>query len=55
MALVNTVAFRGVWHKQFLFSSTQNLPFLLSDGTAVKVPMMHQASEVGFGKTRGRR
>ncbi|XP_068423155.1 probable serpin E3 [Clinocottus analis] len=52
MALVNTVAFRGVWQKQFLFSSTQNLPFILSDGTAVKVPMMHQASEVRFGQFR---
>ncbi|XP_037344765.2 probable serpin E3 [Pungitius pungitius] len=52
MALVNKVAFRGVWQKQFLFSSTQNLPFLLSDGTAIKVPMMHQAGEVGFGQFR---
>ncbi|TNN36024.1 putative serpin E3 [Liparis tanakae] len=50
MALVNTVAFRGVWQKQFLFSSTQNLPFTLSNGTAVKVPMMHQAGEVRFGQ-----
>ncbi|XP_056292449.1 probable serpin E3 [Pseudoliparis swirei] len=52
MVLVNTVAFRGVWQKQFLFSSTQNLPFTLSDGTAVKVPMMHQAGEVRFGQFR---
>ncbi|XP_054471274.1 probable serpin E3 [Anoplopoma fimbria] len=52
MALLNTVVFRGVWQKQFLFSSTQNLPFILSDGTAVKVPMMHQASEVSFGQFR---
>ncbi|XP_034418198.1 probable serpin E3 [Cyclopterus lumpus] len=52
MALVNTVAFRGVWQKQFLFSSTQNLPFVLSDGTTVKVPMMHQAGEVRFGQFR---
>lgn len=50
MALVNTVAFRGVWQKQFLFTNTQNLPFTLSDGTAIKVPMMYQATEVGFGK-----
>ncbi|TKS67762.1 putative serpin E3 [Collichthys lucidus] len=45
MALVNTVAFRGVWQKQFLFTNTQNLPFILSDGTAIKVPMMYQATE----------
>ncbi|XP_053184891.1 probable serpin E3 [Scomber japonicus] len=52
MALVNTVAFRGVWQKQFLFTNTQNLPFLLSDGTAIKVPMMYQATEVSFGQFR---
>ena len=52
MALVNTVAFRGIWQKQFLFTNTQNLPFTLTDGSAVKVPMMYQATEVNFGKTR---
>uniref|UniRef100_A0A672YLP6 Serpin peptidase inhibitor, clade E (nexin, plasminogen activator inhibitor type 1), member 3 n=1 Tax=Sphaeramia orbicularis TaxID=375764 RepID=A0A672YLP6_9TELE len=52
MALVNTVAFRGVWQKQFLFTNTQNLPFILSDGSAIKVPMMYQATEVSFGQFR---
>ncbi|KAM9851433.1 putative serpin E3 [Aulostomus maculatus] len=52
MALVNTVAFRGVWQKQFLFTNTQNLPFILSDGTPIKVPMMYQATEVSFGQFR---
>ncbi|XP_056146100.1 probable serpin E3 [Lampris incognitus] len=52
MALVNTVAFRGVWQKQFLFTNTQNLPFTLSDGSAIKVPMMYQATEVNFGQFR---
>ncbi|XP_059199405.1 probable serpin E3 [Centropristis striata] len=52
MALVNMVAFRGVWQKQFLFTNTQNLPFTLSDGTAIKVPMMYQATEVSFGQFR---
>ncbi|XP_054643485.1 probable serpin E3 [Dunckerocampus dactyliophorus] len=52
MALVNTVAFRGVWQKQFHFSNTQNLPFILSDGTPVKVPMMYQTTEVSFGQFR---
>lgn len=50
MALVNTVAFRGVWQKQFQFANTQNLPFTRSDGSSVKVPMMYQATEVSFGK-----
>ncbi|CAB1329146.1 unnamed protein product [Coregonus sp. 'balchen'] len=48
MALVNTVNFRGVWQKQFLFTDTQNLPFTLSDGSTIKVPMMYQATEVNF-------
>ncbi|XP_024862752.1 probable serpin E3 isoform X2 [Kryptolebias marmoratus] len=52
VALVNTVAFRGVWQKQFLFSNTQNLPFILSDGSTIKVPMMYQAAEVSFGQFR---
>ncbi|XP_061579052.1 probable serpin E3 [Cololabis saira] len=52
VALVNTVAFRGVWQKQFMSSHTQNLPFLLADGTAVKVPMMYQVAEVSFGQFR---
>ncbi|XP_028249930.1 putative serpin E3 [Parambassis ranga] len=52
VALVNIVAFRGVWQKQFLFTNTQNLPFTLSDGTPIKVPMMHQAAEVSFGQFR---
>ncbi|KAM4597582.1 putative serpin E3 [Polymixia lowei] len=52
MALVNTVVFRGVWQKQFLFTNTQNLPFTLSDGSAIKVPMMYQATEVNFGQFR---
>ncbi|KAM4731138.1 putative serpin E3 isoform 1-T2 [Anableps anableps] len=52
VAVVNTVAFRGVWQKQFMFSNTQNLPFILSDGSAIKVPMMYQAAEVSFGQFR---
>ncbi|KAM4558623.1 putative serpin E3 [Odontesthes bonariensis] len=52
VALLNTVAFRGVWQKQFMFTNTQNLPFILSDGSAIKVPMMYQAAEVSFGQFR---
>ncbi|KAJ8383615.1 hypothetical protein AAFF_G00216880 [Aldrovandia affinis] len=52
MALISTVAFRGSWQKQFLFTETQNLPFTLGDGSAIKVPMMYQASEVNFGQFR---
>ncbi|KAL0985604.1 hypothetical protein UPYG_G00159330 [Umbra pygmaea] len=50
MALVNTVTFQGVWQKQFLFTDTQNLPFTLSDGNTIKVPMMYQATDVNFGQ-----
>nr|XP_020479649.1 serpin E3 isoform X2 [Monopterus albus] len=52
MALVNRVAFRAIWQKQFLFTNTQNLPFFLSDGSTIKVPMMYQAMEVSFGQFR---
>ncbi|KAM6934676.1 putative serpin E3 [Xenentodon cancila] len=52
VALVNTVAFRGVWQKQFMFTNTQNLPFVLSDGSIIKVPMMYQVADVSFGQFR---
>ncbi|KAJ8252950.1 hypothetical protein GJAV_G00207520 [Gymnothorax javanicus] len=52
MALVSSVAFRGTWQRQFFFGETRALPFSLPDGTAVKVPMMYQASEVNFGQFR---
>lgn len=49
MALLSTVVFHGAWQKQFLFTDTQNLPFSLSDGSTVKVPMMYQSREVNIG------
>ncbi|KAJ8350907.1 hypothetical protein SKAU_G00260370 [Synaphobranchus kaupii] len=52
MALVSSVAFRGSWQRQFLFTETKSLPFTLSDGTTIKVPMMYQGSEVNFGQFR---
>ncbi|XP_038133686.1 probable serpin E3 isoform X1 [Cyprinodon tularosa] len=52
VALINTVAFRGIWQKQFIFGNTQTLPFILSDGSTIKVPMMHQTAEVSFGQFR---
>ncbi|XP_077584515.1 putative serpin E3 isoform X2 [Stigmatopora nigra] len=50
MALLSTVAFRGVWQKQFHAVNTHYLQFLLLDGSTVKVPMMHQATEARFGQ-----
>ena len=50
MALLSSVVFQGAWQKQFLFTETQNLPFTLSDGRTVKVPMMYQSTEVNFGE-----
>ncbi|XP_051564561.1 probable serpin E3 [Myxocyprinus asiaticus] len=52
MTLLSTVVFQGAWQKQFLFTETQNLPFTLSDGSTVKVPMMYQSTEVNFGQFR---
>uniref|UniRef100_A0A8C2E142 Serpin peptidase inhibitor, clade E (nexin, plasminogen activator inhibitor type 1), member 3 n=1 Tax=Cyprinus carpio TaxID=7962 RepID=A0A8C2E142_CYPCA len=54
MALLSTVVFHGAWQKQFLFTDTQNLPFSLSDGSTVKVPMMYQSTEVNIGKGRNK-
>lgn len=54
IALLSTVVFHGAWQKQFLFTETQNLPFTLSDGSTVKVPMMYQSTEVNFGKGRNK-
>ncbi|XP_061547123.1 probable serpin E3 isoform X1 [Phycodurus eques] len=50
MTVLSTVAFRGAWQKQFHAVNTHNLHFLLLDGTTIKVPMMHQATEVRFGQ-----
>ncbi|MBN3321446.1 SERP3 protein, partial [Atractosteus spatula] len=50
MALVSAMFFRGTWQRQFLLSETQSLPFSLADGSTVKVPMMHQMTDVNFGK-----
>ncbi|XP_043105024.1 probable serpin E3 isoform X2 [Puntigrus tetrazona] len=52
MALLSTVVFHGAWQKQFLFTDTQNLPFSLSDGSTVKVPMMYQSTGVNIGHFR---
>ncbi|XP_007241549.1 probable serpin E3 [Astyanax mexicanus] len=52
MALLSSVVFQGAWQKQFLFTETQNLPFTLSSGQIVKVPMMYQSTEVNFGQFR---
>uniref|UniRef100_A0A8C1JLR3 Serpin peptidase inhibitor, clade E (nexin, plasminogen activator inhibitor type 1), member 3 n=1 Tax=Cyprinus carpio TaxID=7962 RepID=A0A8C1JLR3_CYPCA len=52
MALLSMVVFQGAWQKQFLFTDTQNLPFSLSDGRTVKVPMMYQSTEVNIGHFR---
>ncbi|XP_073711251.1 probable serpin E3 isoform X2 [Misgurnus anguillicaudatus] len=48
MALLSTVVFHGAWQKQFHRTETQKLPFFLSDGSTVKVPMMYQSTEVNF-------
>ncbi|XP_061698491.1 probable serpin E3 [Syngnathoides biaculeatus] len=50
MTILSTIAFRGVWQRQFHTVNTQNLHFLLLDGSTIKVPMMHQATEVRFGQ-----
>lgn len=50
MALLSSVDFQGTWQKQFLSKGTHNLPFSLANGSNIKVPMMHQSTEVKFGE-----
>jgi len=46
MVLANAIYFKGAWQSQFDPQRTTPLPFTLTDGTTVPVPMMHR--EGGF-------
>jgi serpin B len=43
--LLNAIYFKGTWASQFQKSSTQDVPFNLSAGKQVTVPMMYQKSD----------
>jgi len=44
MVLANAIYFKGAWEKQFDPKHTRPMPFTLSTGTKVDVPMMHRES-----------
>lgn len=50
IALVSTMYFKSKWKTKFSFTDTQTLPFISTDGSVVKVPMMHQTADVNYGK-----
>uniref|UniRef100_A0A8C5LYJ2 Serpin family E member 3 n=1 Tax=Leptobrachium leishanense TaxID=445787 RepID=A0A8C5LYJ2_9ANUR len=50
IALVSTMYFKSTWKTKFSFTDTQTLPFVSSDGSVIKVPMMHQTADVNYGQ-----
>ncbi|XP_063300917.1 serpin E3 [Pelobates fuscus] len=50
IAIVSTMYFKSTWKTKFSFTDTQTLPFISSDGSVVKVPMMHQTADVNYGQ-----
>ncbi|MEE6472285.1 hypothetical protein FKM82_009569 [Ascaphus truei] len=50
IALVSTTYFKSPWKTKFSFTDTQTLPFIGTDGSVVKVPMMHQTANVNYGQ-----
>ncbi|XP_069496768.1 serpin E3 [Ambystoma mexicanum] len=49
-ALVSTMYFKSTWQKKFSFAGTQTLPFVSTEGSILKVPMMHQTADVNYGQ-----
>uniref|UniRef100_A0A8C6IG36 Serine (or cysteine) peptidase inhibitor, clade A (alpha-1 antiproteinase, antitrypsin), member 9 n=1 Tax=Mus spicilegus TaxID=10103 RepID=A0A8C6IG36_MUSSI len=50
MVLVNHIFFKANWTQPFSTANTnKSFPFLLSKGTTVHVPMMHQTESFAFG------
>eukprot|EP00079_Xenopus_tropicalis_P033568 XP_017947339.1 PREDICTED: serpin E3 [Xenopus tropicalis] len=50
IALVSTMYFKSTWKTKFSFTDTQTLPFISTDGSTIKVPMMHQTADVNYGQ-----
>ncbi|XP_075706165.1 serpin E3 isoform X2 [Rhinoderma darwinii] len=50
IALVSTMYFKSKWKTKFSFTDTQTLPFISTDGSVMKVPMMHQTADVNYGQ-----
>lgn len=48
LVVVNTLYFKGKWQKRFDKQATKEWEFRLEDGTAKRVPMMHQSGEFNY-------
>ena len=48
LVLTNAIYFNAAWEYQFDEKTTQNAPFILTDGSSVTVPMMRQTAPFGF-------
>jgi len=42
MYLINAIYFKGIWRSEFEKDKTEDMPFILSDGSAVQAPTMQQ-------------
>ena len=51
LVLTNAVYFHANWSSPFAEAATQDGPFVLADGTEVKVPCMHQVHEHSLAET----
>lgn len=43
--LLNAIYFKGIWHSQFMKSSTTDAPFSVSETRKITVPLMYQKSD----------
>jgi serpin B len=48
LVLTNAIYFKGDWASQFDKKHTRDMPFRLSQGQSVRVPMMYQAHKFGY-------
>jgi serpin B len=48
LVLTNAIYFNAAWANNFEKNATQPADFHLADGSAVKVPMMHQTERLGY-------
>ncbi|MCX5997580.1 MAG: serpin family protein [Chloroflexi bacterium] len=53
LVLTNAIYFNAAWANNFEKNATQPADFHLADGSAVKVPMMHQTERLGYAGGSG--
>ncbi len=53
LVLTNAIYFNAAWANNFEKNATQPADFHLADGSAVKMPMMHQTERLGYAEGNG--